>query len=103
MRTQPFDVLGFAVVVTAKARWQWTFDRGVTQDFAVPGGGYPNTSVSYTYDDAGARQVSLTTYWRAHFTVNGEGPFAVPGPELSKTVGPFAVPVRAAHSELVGG
>jgi len=47
--------------------------------------------------------VSLTTYWKAQFTVNGEGPFAVPGPDLTKTAGPFAVPVRAAHSELVGG
>ena len=36
-------------------------------------------------------------------TLFGDGPFAVPGPELTKTAGPFTVPVRSAHSELVGG
>jgi hypothetical protein len=59
--------------------------------------------VAHTYPDAGARKVSVTTYWRARYTVNGDGPFAVPGPELSKTVGPIAVPVREAKAELIGG
>jgi hypothetical protein len=103
LRTEAFDVLGFTVVVTASARWEWTFDRGVTETFSTPGGGYPDQSVSHTYPGPGQRQVSVTTSWRAQFTVNGEGPFAVPGPELTKTAGPFAVAVRAAHSELVGG
>jgi len=103
LRTVPFDVLGFTVVVTASARWDWTFDRGVNESFTEPGGGYPDRSVSHTYAGPGAREVSVTTSWRAQFTVDGEGPFAVPGPELTKTVGPFTVPVRAAHSELVGG
>jgi hypothetical protein len=103
LRTDPFDVLGFSVVVTADARWEWTFDHGQRETFAEPGGGYPDRSVSHTYARPGDRQVSVTTYWRAQFTVNGEGPFTVPGPDLSKTAGPFTVPVRAAHSELVGG
>ena len=60
-------------------------------------------SVAYTYADPGGRQVTVTTYWRASFTVNGEGPFQVPGAELSKTAGPIAVPVREARSELIGG
>lgn len=47
--------------------------------------------------------MTVTTYWRASFTVNGEGPFQVPGAELSKTAGPIAVPVREARSELIGG
>lgn len=101
--TKPFDVMGFTVVVTAHARWEWTFDEGVVKDFAEPGGAYPDTAVSYTYADSGARQVSVTTYWRAEFTVDGQGPFQVPGPEISKTAGPIAVPVRQAHSELVRG
>lgn len=103
LTTAPFDVLGFRVVVTATARWEWTFDTGVTEAFTVPGGGYPDRSVSHTYAAPGARRVSLTTYWRARFTVDGQGPFAVPGPELTKTSGPVAVPVRAAGSVLVGG
>jgi hypothetical protein len=103
LRTEPFDVLGFTVVVTATARWEWTFEPGDTEGFAEPGGGYPDQSVSHTYAAPGERQVSLTTYWKARFTVNGEGPFAVPGPDLTKTAGPVVVAVRAAHSELVGG
>jgi hypothetical protein len=103
LTTEAFDVLGFSIVVTAEARWEWTFDTGVTKAFTEPGGGYPDQSVTHTYPDAGARKVSVTTYWRARYTVNGDGPFAVPGPELSKTVGPIAVPVREAKAELIGG
>jgi len=91
------------VVVTASARWEWTFDRGVSEPFTEPGGGYPNQSVSYTYTGPGDRRVSVTTFWKAQFTVDGDGPFAVPGPELTKTAGPVTVPVRSARSELVGG
>lgn len=102
-RSEPFDVVGFRVVVTAQARWEWEFDRGVREGFAVPGGRYPDDSVSYTYTQPGQRAVSVTTYWRAWFTVDGQGPFAVPGPEIAKTAGPIRVPVREAHSVLVGG
>ena len=101
--TEPFDVLGFTVVVTAKARWVWEFDSGVTQDFDKPGGAYPNDDVAFTYQDAGTRDVTVTTYWDASFTIDGAGPYQVPGPEISKTAGPMTVPVREAQSELVGG
>ncbi len=99
--TESFDVLGFEVVVTATARWEWTFERGATESFTVPGGVYPDRSVAYTYAGPGAREVSVTTYWKASFTVNGDGPFAVPGPEISKTAAPIEVPVREARSQLV--
>jgi hypothetical protein len=101
--TRSFDVLGFTVVVTATAHWDWTFEPGVTQGFDVPGGGYPDTDVSYTYADPGTRGVVLTTSWDATFTVDGDGPFQVPGPQITKTAGPVPVPVREAHSVLVGG
>jgi hypothetical protein len=101
MTTAPFDVLGFSVVVTADARWVWSFEPGGAERFDRPGGAYPDDSVAHTYRDGGARQVRVTTYWRARFTVDGEGPFAVPGPEISKTAAPLTVPVREAHSVLV--
>jgi len=103
MTTAPFDVLGVQVQVTATARWEWTFDDGATRQFTKPGGPYPNDDVAYTYTTTGTRQVSLTTYWTAEYTVNGTGPFPVPGPEISKTAGPVQVPVRQARSVLVGG
>lgn len=102
VETETFDVLGFQVVVDATARWEWTFDEGITKTFNEPGGQYPDRSVAYTYRSAGARDVSVTTYWKATFTVDGEGPFAVPGTEISKTAGPFQVPVREAAAQLVG-
>jgi hypothetical protein len=101
--TEPFQVLGFTVVVTATAHWDWTFDRGVEQGFDKPGGAYPNDDVSYTYASAGDRDVSLTTTWDATFTIDGGGPYPVPAPAITKTVGPIPVPVREAHSALVGG
>jgi hypothetical protein len=103
VRTEPFQVLGFTVVVTATAHWDWTFDQGVEQGFDKPGGAYPNDDVSYTYASAGARNVSLTTTWDATFTIDGGGPYTVPAPAITKTVGPIPVPVREAHSGLVGG
>lgn len=101
--TEPFDVLGFTVIITAKARWTWAFGDGITQSFEKPGGAYPNDDVSFTYRDSGTRNVSVTTYWDATFTVDGDGPFQVPGPEISKTAGPISVPVREAKAELVAG
>jgi hypothetical protein len=101
--TEPFQVLGFTVVVTATAHWDWTFDRGVEQGFDKPGGAYPNDDVSWTYASAGERDVSLTTTWDATFTIDGGGPYTVPAPAITKTVGPIPVPVREARSALVGG
>jgi len=100
---EPFDVLGFSVTVTATAQWEWTFDHGVTRTFDVPGGVYPDDSVSHEYASTGDRAVSVTTSWTATFTVDGQGPFAVPGPAITKTAGPLTVPVREARSQLVGG
>jgi hypothetical protein len=103
VEVEPFDVLGFSVTVTATAEWQWTFDEGVMRTFDVPGGAYPDDSVSYEYATTGDRSVSVTTSWTAEFTVDGQGPFAVPGPPITKTAGPVTVPVREARSQLVGG
>jgi hypothetical protein len=91
------------VVVTATARWEWTFDDGVTRSFTVPAGRYPDDSVSWTYATPGGRSVSVTTYWDGQFTVAGNGPYDVPGPAISMTAGPMHVPVREAKSHLVGG
>jgi hypothetical protein len=101
--TPTFPVLGLPVKVTATARWVWTFDDGVTKSFTVPGGPYPDDSVSWTYATPGGRSVSVTTYWDGQFTVAGQGPYDVPGPAITKTAGPVAVPVREANSHLVGG
>lgn len=84
LRTEPFDVLGFTVVVSARARWVWTFDPGVVEPFAGPGGSYPDMSSAHTYPSPGERSVSVTTFWRGTFTVDGRGPFPAPGPEPTR-------------------
>lgn len=101
--TEAFDVLGFTVVVTARARWEWSFDEAETKTFDDPGGSYPDMSVSHTYATPGTRRVTVTTFWRGKFTLNGDGPFVVPGPEISKTSAPIDVRVRESHAELVAG
>lgn len=73
----------------------------MVESFGGPGGVYPDRSVAHPYAGPGVRAVSGTTVWRGEFTVDGQGPLPVPGPELTKTVGPVVVPVREAHSELV--
>jgi hypothetical protein len=67
----------------------------------VPGGAWPDKSVSYTYGQPGTRQVSVTTTWQGQFMVDGLGPFPVNGPAVSQTSAPIAVPVREVRSELV--
>lgn len=74
--THTFDLAGFEIVLTASASWRWDFADGPPQVFTVPGGAYPNTSVSHVYRTAGARQVSVTTTWDGDFLVDGLGPFA---------------------------
>jgi hypothetical protein len=94
------DVLGFDIRVTAKASYDWTFDRGVTKTFTEPGGAYPDMSVTHTYASPGERGVSLTTRWRGQFYIGGDGPYDIPG-TVDKESGPFDVPVHEATSGLV--
>jgi len=98
-----FDLLGFDVVVTAEATWRWRFDVGVEEEFAEPGGKYPDKSVTYTYTTTGTREVTVTTTWGGQFTVDGFGPFQIAGPPITQTAPPLTVPVREAESELIGG
>lgn len=96
-----FDLLGFEVVVTAEATWRWHFDAGVEQEFAEPGGKYPDKSVTYTYTTTGTREVTVDTTWGGQFTVDGFGPFEIAGPPITQTSPPLSVPVREAESELI--
>jgi hypothetical protein len=96
------DVLGFRVGIEATPMWTWAFERGVAQDFAVPGAPWPNKDVTYTYTTTGARQVSVVTTWRGRFTVDGAGPYEIAEPVVQRSA-PLAVPVVQARSQLVQG
>ncbi len=99
IRGADLSVLGVAVVLDARVRWRWDWAEGDPQWYADPGGRWPDTAVSHTYRTAGARSVSVTAAWRGEFTVEGLGPFAVPGGPLTQ-VATVAVDVREARAVL---
>ena len=66
----------------------------------APGGPWPDLSVAHTYRTPGTRQVWVSTRWQCEFSVDGRGPFPVPG-QVTMTSEPITVPVREAHAELV--
>jgi hypothetical protein len=94
------DVLGFDIRVEATASFEWTFEDGVTKAFDVPGGPYPDKTVTHTYTTPGDRRVELVTSWRGEFYINGDGPYDIDG-VVERESGPIAVPVREATSGLV--
>lgn len=101
IRGADLSVLGLDVVLDARVRWQWSYGDGSTALAARPGGRWPDTSVSHTYRRAGTRTAVVTSVWRGQYTVEGLGPFAVPGPPLTQQ-DQVTVLVREARAVLVG-
>jgi hypothetical protein len=95
------SVLGLDVRLTARVRWHWVYGDGTVVWTSSPGGVWPTTSVSHVYLTAGRRSATVTSVWRAEFTVEGLGPFAVPGAPLTQNAA-LTVVVHAAHAHLVG-
>jgi hypothetical protein len=100
IRGADLSMLGLDVRLTSRVRWHWTYGDGTHEWTTSPGGTWPDTSVSHAYAAAGRRHASVRAVWRAEFTVEGLGPFPVPGPPLvqQQTV---TVVVRTAHAHLV--
>jgi hypothetical protein len=101
IRRADLSVLGLDVRLTARVRWHWDYGDGTTAWTSLPGGSWPDTSVSHTYLVPGTLAASVRSVWRGQFTVEGLGPFAVPGAALTQQAG-VTVVVRAAHAHLVG-
>jgi hypothetical protein len=95
------SVLGLDVRLTSRVRWHWDYGDGTDVWTSSPGGVWPTTSVSHRYLMAGRRSVTVQSVWRGEFTVEGLGPFPVPGAPLTQSV-TLTVLVRAAHARLVG-
>ena len=100
IRDADLSVLGLDVRLTSRVRWHWTYGDGSDEWTTSPGGSWPDTSVSHAYAAAGRLRASVRAVWRAEFTVEGLGPFPVPGPPLvqQQTV---TVLVRTAYAHLV--
>ena len=95
------SVLGLDVRLTARVRWHWAYGDGADEWTSQPGGAWPVTTVSHAYTRAGAFRASVQAVWRGEFTVEGLGPFAVPGAPLAQDAVVTLV-VRPAHAHLVG-
>ena len=101
IRGADLSVLGLAVSLDARARWLWSYGDGAQRWSTVPGGRWPDLSVSHTYRRAAAVTVSVDAVWRGEFTVEGLGPFVVPGAPLEQSAA-LALTVREARAHLVG-
>jgi len=95
------SVLGLDVRLTARVRWHWDYGDGADEWTSSPGGTWPTTTVNHVYRAAGRPTATVESVWRAEFTVEGIGPFPVPGPLLTQQDSVLVV-VRAAHAHLVG-
>jgi hypothetical protein len=70
------DVAGFTVSIAATPSWVWAFSSGALVT-AMPGGPYPDTSVSHVFTRVGSHEFPVTAVWRGQFTVDGLGPFEI--------------------------
>lgn len=100
--TRSFELVGFAVVLDARATWAWQFGDGQDLVTGQPGGGFPDRSVAHVYRQPGRYPVVVTSVWEGWFTVDGMGPFQVGGPQVTQTQ-TMAVEVNQARAVLVAG
>ena len=95
------SVLGLDVRLTSRVRWHWDYGDGTGEWTSQPGGVWPVTTVSHAYTRSGTVHAAVQAVWRGEFTVEGLGPFAVPGDPLAQDA-VVTVVVRPAHAHLVG-
>ncbi len=101
IRGADLSVLGLDIRLDARVRWRWAYGDGATVWTSRPGGRWPDASVSHVYRSVGTVRAAVTAVWRGQFTVEGLGPFAVPGPPLTQGQS-VLVDVREARAVLVG-
>jgi len=101
LRQADLSVLGLDVRLDAQPRWGWSWGDGGYLSTHDPGGKYPATVVSHTYVHAGRVHVSTVSRWSAQYSVEGLGPYPVPGADLSQRAA-IVVDVVPAHSVLTG-
>jgi len=100
IRGADLSVLDLAVTLDARVRWHWVYGDGASVWTSLPGGSWPDTSVSHVYRRSGRVSAAVRAVWRASYVVEGLGPFVVPGPLLTQEQG-LPVLVRTAHAHLV--
>jgi hypothetical protein len=84
-------LLGRDVVVRARATWTWDFGDGARLTTGDPGAPFPRGAVAHAYRRSGVFAMSCTAQWSATFSVDGLGPFPVPGLLTQRADMPVAV------------
>ncbi len=100
MDSRSFSLVGFDVVLDARAVWAWAFGDGQELVTTAPGGEYPDMSVSHAYPRPGRYPVAVTSAWEGWFTVDGLGPFRAGGATVTQTA-QLVVDVREARAVLL--
>lgn len=90
---------GLSITTTVTPQWHWTFGDGEELTTSEPGGTWPDTSVSHSYDGKGNYPVQVTTTWDGSFTIAGVGTFPISGQVTQEAS--MQVPVRPARAVLV--
>jgi PKD domain len=104
-QTQTFNetLLGVPVTLNVQASWTWDFGDGTTVVSTIPGGQYPDTSLSHIYLAARQYTIQLTTNWTGTFSMAGGVAAAIPGGSIPRVSNPFALDVHEARGVLVTG
>lgn len=84
-------IVGLPVTLSVTPRWVWEFGDGESVVSEVPGGRWPDRSVSHSYSHAGAHDVRVRTVWSATYLVDGLGPLVVDEPVLQEARLPLRV------------
>lgn len=99
VRPPALHLSGMTVRLTCSASWLWAWDDGERHWYQVPGAPYPRRDVTHTYRAPGRYRVSVTSRWRATYTVAGLGPFEADGPAVQQRAS-LQVPVRSGQTLL---
>jgi PKD domain len=104
-QTQTFNetLLSMQVTLNVQASWTWDFGDGTTLVSTIPGGQYPDTSLSHIYLAAGQYTIQLTTNWTGTFSMAGGAAAVIPGGPIPRVSAPFVLPVHEARGVLVTG
>lgn len=99
-RTQRFSwrIAGRRVTVVATPTWVWRFPDGSALTTDDPGSLGPDGAVRHVFRRAGTAQVACASRWTGEYTVDGLGPFPIPGAVTQETT--TTVPVGEGRALL---
>lgn len=72
-------ILGRQVAVAVSATWSWRFPGSPSFTTEDPGGLHPAGRIRHAFRRSGMVPVTCASRWTGEFTVDGLGPFPIPG------------------------